>query len=409
MGRSRRHDQSAEATPTPNSTTFAHRSRLKPSKIAHPTVERAASPIVIVVDSDDEEEAPQRGETNGKPAPSSSPSSFITAGQGPPSSRRSSPSPPRFAAQQKVADQIYRELFLGRVKHLRGPPITISNPRDGTSPPLQFRFINEKILREGVEVFAADAVTGCDCADPEIGCSVEDDCGCLDEMEGHARRFAYHSKGKKKGTLRSSYLVTLDAIFECNEWCKCGKQCRNRLVQFGRQVPLEIFKTENRGWGLRCPKDLRKGEFIDVYRGEIITETVCQTRDKERQRADIYTFALDKFHADNEEHPWAQKHKYVVDGELFGGPTRFINHSCAPNTRPFAVSYHHADPSLYELAFFASEEIPAGTELTFDYVNKDSLDEEEREGRPPKRQKIKQPGQADCLCGAQNCRGYLWM
>jgi histone-lysine N-methyltransferase SUV39H len=91
---------------------------------------------------------------------------------------------------------------------------------------------------------------------------------------------------------------------------------------------------------------------------------------------------------------------YVVDGEHMGGPTRFMNHSCEPNCCQFTVSYNNGDPKVYDLAFFAKHDIQANTELTFDY--KDTEESEEMEDREP------EEGMAECLCGAEKCRKYLW-
>jgi histone-lysine N-methyltransferase SUV39H len=136
-----------------------------------------------------------------------------------------------------------------------------------------------------------------------------------------------------------------------------------------------------------------------------VTLEETKKRDAARRIRDIYTFALDKFHEDNEENEYAMTHKYVVDGEFYGGPTRFINHSCEPNVRQFCVSiHHHDDPSLYDLAFYATKPIPAGTEFTFDYTN--------RSGHQGVRRRAKrEPGvkMSKCRCGSRKCRGYLWL
>lgn len=104
-----------------------------------------------------------------------------------------------------------------------------------------------------------------------------------------------------------------------------------------------------------------------------------------------------------------------------GGPTRFMNHSCEPNCRQFAVAYNNGDPKVYDLAFFAIHDIPAYTELTFDYLDaedeeagddKDDDDDDDDDGGPRLSQdsthsasgKQRQP----CLCGADNCRRWLW-
>jgi len=88
---------------------------------------------------------------------------------------------------------------------------------------------------------------------------------------------------------------------------------------------------------------------------------------------------------------------YVVDGQKFGSPTRFINHSCNPNCIIAPVyTTNHADHLIYYLAFFALRDIPIGTELTFDYnPNWDGS------------KKI-DPNAVKCLCGEPNCRGQLW-
>ena len=99
--------------------------------------------------------------------------------------------------------------------------------------------------------------------------------------------------------------------------------------------------------------------------------------------------------------------RYVCDGQTFGGPTRFMNHSCQPNCRIFTVSYNHADQNLYEIAFFALRDIAPNKELTFDYndvedpqvISDEMADEmEEKNGYRPAR----------CLCQSKKCRGYFF-
>ncbi|KAI9800336.1 MAG: hypothetical protein M1825_004106 [Sarcosagium campestre] len=266
-----------------------------------------------------------------------------------------------------------RKVIEDRLSRITGPPITVFNAIDDESPPLDFTFISNSILRPGVNKYPDEFMGGCACRPDNgrnIGCEYRK-CSCLDGMADDRRKFPYTAVGEMVGTLRPAVLETRDAIFECNPNCACGPRCKNKLVQWGRQVPLEIFKTPDRGWGLRCLVNLRRGDFVDTYKGEVITEAECRKRDLQRQLKDVYTFSLDKFHTDNPSE-YTKANKFVVDGELFGGPTRFINHSCDPNLRQFTVSYNHSDPCIYELAFFAVHAIPAGTELTFDYVDKDA-------------------------------------
>jgi histone-lysine N-methyltransferase SUV39H len=200
----------------------------------------------------------------------------------------------------------------------------------------------------------------------------------------------------------SFYLTSRHPIYECNVKCRCGPDCRNKNVQFGRRVEVEIFRTkEGRGWGLRCKQDLHQGQFIDTYRGEIITDAEATKREnassKDKSNASdkaSYLYSLDKF-AESEE--IAQEDLYIVDGEFMGGPTKFINHSCEPNCRQYTVSYNKHDPRVYDIAFFACGFIKAGEELTFDYLDKDD------DGEP-----MEEPGEdaIPCLCGAEKCRKH---
>lgn len=115
---------------------------------------------------------------------------------------------------------------------------------------------------------------------------------------------------------------------------------------------------------------------------------------------DSYLFTLDKFMPNN-------THLYEIDGEFYGGPSRFINHSCDPNCVVYAVSRDKNNAFLYEIAFFTFRDIEAGEELTFDYKDYDGTeqtDQEEREGTDEGVEEDSIP----CLCGASNCRKWLW-
>ncbi|KAK4134067.1 SET domain protein [Trichocladium antarcticum] len=298
-------------------------------------------------------------------------------------------------------------------------PITIVNDRPDSNEVLNpdFRFIDHSIIADGVPVAEDSFRTGCDCADDED--CMYSTCYCLDEMapdsdedtddptNGRPRRkrFAYHSGGAKAGLLRGRVLDSREPIYECHDGCNCSLRCPNRVVERGRTVPLQIFRTENRGWGVKCPVDIRKGQFVDRYLGEIITGKEADRRRAEStisRRKDVYLFALDKFWDPGSLDPLLAAPPLEVDGEWMSGPTRFINHSCQPNMRIFARVGDHADKHIHDLALFAIQDIPAGDELTFDYV--DGLDELESDAHDPAKMK----DMTKCLCRAKCCRGFLW-
>lgn len=237
------------------------------------------------------------------------------------------------------------------------------------------------------------------------------------------KAYAYHSHGAKAGILRSKLHDSKVPLYECHQGCSCSPDCPNRVVERGRTVPLQIFRTKDRGWGkpphlpliphyhrapntplsgVRSSVTIRKGQFVDCYVGEVITSAEADRRRAASaisQRKDVYLFALDKFTDPSSLDPRLQGPSLEVDGEFMSGPTRFINHSCDPNMRIFARVGDHADKHLHDLALFAIKDIPKGDELTFDYVD-GTADEEEPEGNIE--------DMTPCLCGSAKCRRYLW-
>ena len=73
-----------------------------------------------------------------------------------------------------------------------------------------------------------------------------------DSKEGADRKiYVYHGTGKRKECLRGKVLESRHPIYECHASCACGVDCRNRVVERGRKIPLQIFRTDNgRGWGM---------------------------------------------------------------------------------------------------------------------------------------------------------------
>jgi histone-lysine N-methyltransferase SUV39H len=331
-----------------------------------------------------------------------------------------------YRADVGVANMLIRASYVRRLQRVPGKPIHLVNTFDASTPSLRFRYISEYVLAKGVYQYALDTATGCQQCSPhmgrEIGCEYTKKCDCLeyaavdearidptqmaeyrrivangDSTIGWPKKFPYFvgsTKFQRTGALVPFYLHSRRPIYECNDKCRCGPNCRNKNVQFGRSVEVEIFKTASgRGWGLRCRQDLHQGQFIDTYRGEVITDEEATRREDTSSKAKAsYLYSLDKFEADMQHEP------YVVDGEFMGGPTKFINHSCEPNCRQYTVSYNKHDPHIYDIAFFACRDIPAFEELTFDYLDKEEGEEMENPGDDA----------IPCLCGATKCRKWLW-
>ncbi|KAL8902704.1 MAG: hypothetical protein Q9171_007618 [Xanthocarpia ochracea] len=415
--------------------------------------------VVDLLSSDDEDDepiTPKRVRTSG---PAVAPTLYATPAL---QSHTSQPSVARFHAIEVPIKRPYavvpktpaaiaqRQQFEKNLRELKGPKVSVVNEFDESSPSIDFYFVQESILGPGVEHVTEDFMVGCDCYKENgrnIGCEYLY-CECLEDSQLNddgKRVYPYGAGRKDFRCLRNFYLESRNHIYECNKNCNCEDNCKNRNVQHGRKVELEIFKTENRGWGLRCPVALRKGDFIDTYRGEIITVEESDKRGDKRSPDEAnYFMSLDKFcepesiaktefikefperveeyiqkiatgesstdMKDGEEmweNPDYIPYKYVCDGMYMGSPTRFMNHSCDPNCRLFTVSYNHSDKDLYDIAFFTLEALPAGTELTFDYKDEDDrtviTDEQARQV-----QKSKGYMPQKCLCGTADCRRYFF-
>lgn len=143
---------------------------------------------------------------------------------------------------------------------------------------------------------------------------------------------------------------------------------------------------------------IHRGQFIDLYLGEVITKAEADERENltDGSHTQSYLFSLDWYVKDDDDE---EENMKVIDGRKFGSATRFMNHSCNPNCKIVPVcTTNHADEYLYNLAFFAYRDISPGTELTFDY-------NQGEENTTP--QKI-DPEAVQCLCGEVKCRGQLW-
>ncbi len=279
-----------------------------------------------------------------------------------------------------------------------GASLTFINERNDRQIGGKFQFVDSYIRRDlrgsARKSHAAPPEIGCTCSAP---CESDDGaCCCLRVAEGSVKPYIKRDDGLT--TLNPRFIDSVgfapQEIFECNSSCRCSGDCFNTVVQKGRTVPLQIFMTKRCGFGIRSPEPIKKGQFIDVYLGELLTtKAIEEYENASTEMSSSYVFSLDFFGPAS----------YHVQGLHFGSPTRFINHSCNPNTRTFTVMMNHADQKVYKLAYFAIRDIPAMKEITFDY-SPETANEEPW---------VPTPGEEDegvvrCLCGEKNCRGRVW-
>ncbi|CAA3017331.1 histone-lysine N-methyltransferase, H3 lysine-9 specific SUVH1-like [Olea europaea subsp. europaea] len=188
-------------------------------------------------------------------------------------------------------------------------------------------------------------------------------------------------------------------LHECGPTCACPPNCRNRVSQAGPKVRLDVFKTKNRGWGLRSWDAIRAGGFICEYAGDVIDAST--TGDFENENEDNYIFDATRSYEplmaiqDDEDCNGSRKVPFplVINAKNNGNVARFMNHSCSPNVIWLPVLRESDNNSYIHIAFFAIRHVPPMQELTYDY------------GRVPPEKG--DHGRKKCLCGSVKCRGYF--
>uniref|UniRef100_A0A803T5Q6 Histone-lysine N-methyltransferase, H3 lysine-36 specific n=1 Tax=Anolis carolinensis TaxID=28377 RepID=A0A803T5Q6_ANOCA len=165
-------------------------------------------------------------------------------------------------------------------------------------------------------------------------------------------------------------------MYECHpQVCPAGERCQNQCFTKRQYPETKIIKTDGKGWGLIAKRDIKKGEFVNEYVGELIDEEECMARIKYAHENDITHFYMLTIDKDR-----------IIDAGPKGNYSRFMNHSCQPNCETLKWTVHGDT----RVGLFAVCDIPEGTELTFNY-NLDCLGNEK----------------TVCKCGAPNCSGFL--
>lgn len=190
------------------------------------------------------------------------------------------------------------------------------------------------------------------------------------------------------------YYICRLLLTECNpEVCPAGKRCNNQRFGKREYPPLVPFKTQGRGWGLKTLAPIQKGQFIIEYVGEIIDEHEYKRRIKkmhEQKEENFYFLTIDKDRMLDAGPKGIMVVMllilYIKCYFVSGNAARFMNHSCQPNceTQKWTVD------GDTRVGLFALEDIPANTELTFNYNLECS----------GKEKKI-------CRCNAPNCSGFI--
>lgn len=149
-------------------------------------------------------------------------------------------------------------------------PISCVNEINYDRPPVM-PYTKKRIPGENVHInTSTDFMVCCDCPD---NCRNRSSCPCQ-QLTVSATSCSRGSKIKEDAgySYKRLYGFLPTGIYECNSKCKCNMNCSNRVVQKGLQCRLQMFKTQKKGWGIRCLDDIARGTFVCVYTGKIQTE-----------------------------------------------------------------------------------------------------------------------------------------
>ncbi|KAK9698847.1 hypothetical protein RND81_08G135500 [Saponaria officinalis] len=271
------------------------------------------------------------------------------------------------------------------------PPICAINTIDDDKP-LPFTYITSMMYPDWCRPVP---LTGCDC---EGGCSDSDRCAC-----------AVKNGGEIPYNLNGAIVLAKPLVYECGQFCSCPPSCSNRVSQHGIKLPLEIFKTKSRGWGVRCLSSISSGSFICEYIGELLDDKEAE----QRAGYDEYLFDIGQNYNDttlsdglsalipnmpSTANDVVENVGFTIDAARYGNIGRFINHSCTPNLYAQNVLFDHDDKRIPHIMLFAAENIPPLEELTYHYNY--TIDQVFDSKGNIKRK--------NCYCGSAECTGRMY-
>ncbi|KAF0974428.1 hypothetical protein FDP41_006460 [Naegleria fowleri] len=277
------------------------------------------------------------------------------------------------AQKRQNAEYFYRidDISLGRAKYA----IPVVNEKD-FSKFTSFEYSNTTDFGEGISKETKENCgKGCKCL--QLQRDYRFDSNNQSEKFQSVRRGddVYYDENKRLKDTNTKYIIV-----ECNSECSCPDTCPNRVVQKGSDVKVTIFKTNRTGWGLRAAQKLHRGQFVEIYAGELISDEVGEMRGRYYDRKGL-SYLFDVSHGD-------VVCDFTVDSTYKGNVTRFLNHSCDGNLQQYLVCSEIRDSRYGTIAFFCKRNIEVGEELTFDYHYVCEK-------------------QVRCLCGSKNCKQWL--
>ncbi|CAN0890936.1 Probable galacturonosyltransferase 4 [Linum grandiflorum] len=249
----------------------------------------------------------------------------------------------------------FRKAFNVLVEQLEGTPVDFELPEwlFNKAKPMPYTFIRRNIyLTKRIKRRLEDDGIFCSCnASPGSSGVCSRDCHC--------------------GMLLSS----------CSSGCKCGESCLNKPFHQRPMKKMKMIQTDKCGVGIVADEEIKRGEFVIEYVGEVIDDKTCEARlwnMKHRGETNFYLCEINR--------------NMVIDATYKGNKSRYINHSCCPNTE---MQKWIIDGET-RIGIFATRDIKKGEHLTYDYHPSNKVSRFVQFG-----------ADQDCHCGADDCRRKL--
>jgi len=257
----------------------------------------------------------------------------------------------------------------------KSTPISKTNKKPKNKKSRKHHFINMKHLEENFKSTFAIDYQPCYHRHYDRTCTKEEQC-CMDEscccfQRGFCDKYCgcdlQKCKIRRKGcdcksdcNGKKCPCHSLNA--ECDpDLCKCcfntttkGKtnNCQNQSIYFRKGKKCKIGPSDVcGGLGLFTIESIQKGDFVCTYIGELISWQEAEMREKWNEY-------------DQETYLCTVSDEFVIDAKYRGNKARFINHG--KNHANIAARYSFSR-GVYHFAFYAKEDIAAGSELLFDY------------------------------------------
>lgn len=242
-------------------------------------------------------------------------------------------------------------------------PVSLYNNLDDDQDPLHFEYLPHPIYPPDIQgKFHGESNGGCEC---KVNCSANCYCATLNGGE-----FPYGSNGV---LVRGKPL-----IYECGNACHCPPTCPNRVTQKGLKHWLEVFRSNETGWGVRSMDLIRAGTFICEFSGIALTKQQTELLSQAGESlvypnrfpgrwaewgdiSDVFSDYMPQ------NLPYMPDLSFSIDVSRARNIACYLSHSCSPNVFLQFVMYDHYNVSYPHLMIFAMENIPPLRELSIDY------------------------------------------